>query len=840
MQNVTRTRPKRSLVRRLVVPVAALSLLGGGGWGAYQYYSHVNSDVAASEAETDINPVAHSASASQAELDLLFSSDERESTPPVAAKPAEKTNPFTSMSNSAKTDRYAMTKVDPATSPLEPPQLPPLVEDEPQTTATKPSTSATPASLSTAVGDRYAKAMTTISTPASSEPAEPAEPQPAKPSAESESEVARGQEPGATSLQIANPPASPPDLDARAAFGQALAQAPQRPAAQPPVKQPTANTSGNLAAALQQARPLQPAPPAGLTNNRYQSAPPTTTTPPATPPAQLQRPAPPLDIQTPPLSQAAPTQRRAPVPTPAAPTLAAPTPAANPFAALPTGPPTGGLASRTPAAAPAPVDRGGLMAQGLTPTPGIDNHPGTGRPGESLLEGSQSPSITIQKLSPEEIQVGKRCMFAIRVHNTGQRTAQNVRIHDEIPLGTELIGTAPRADISGSEVMWDLGTLSPGEQRTVEMELLPKEEGELGSVATVSFAAQASAKSLCTRPELALRLTSKAQVHVGQQHVVQIELTNPGSGDATGVMLLETVPAGVSHEAGPALEFEVGTLQAGETRRMDLVLTAEQAGRVSNVMVARADASLQEEAVCEFEVIAPELQLSIEGPQRRFLERPATYKVSIDNPGTAAAKDVQLVTHLPKGMQFVSANNMGEYDSSTHSVHWSLAELPANERGTVELVALPIEAGAQTLEVATKARQGLEDATDKQVLVEGLSALMFEVEDVEGLIEIGGETTYEIRVRNQGSKAATNVQVAALMPAGIRPLSGQGETRHQIEGPRVVFTPLAQLAPKSDTTFRIQAQGVRPGDQRVRVQVTSDDLQQPITKEVSTKVYADE
>ena len=72
-------------------------------------------------------------------------------------------------------------------------------------------------------------------------------------------------------------------------------------------------------------------------------------------------------------------------------------------------------------------------------------------------------------------------------------------------------------------------------------------------------------------------------------------------------------------------------------------------------MTARADASLQIEASCEFEVIAPELQLTIEGPQRRFLERPATYRVSVDNPGTASAKDVQLVTHLPKGMQFVSA-----------------------------------------------------------------------------------------------------------------------------------------------------------------------------------------
>ncbi len=487
-----------------------------------------------------------------------------------------------------------------------------------------------------------------------------------------------------------------------------------------------------------------------------------------------------------------------------------------------------------------PLEASLAGAADVTPTPGLTNTPGTGRPGEQLLEGVQSPSVTVQKLAPKEIQVGKRCTFAIRVQNTGQRTAQNVQIHDEVPLGTELVGTAPRALVSGSQVVWDIGALSVGEQRTVELELIPTEEGELGSVATVTFAVQASAKARCTRPELALRLSSKAQVHAGQQHLVHVEVSNPGTGDATGVMLLETVPDGISHEAGPALEFEVGTLRPGESRRMELLLTAEQAGKITNVMTARADANLQVEASCEFEVIAPELRLSVDGPKKRYLERPATYHVSVDNPGTASAKEVELITKLPRGLQFVSANNMGEYDPGSHSVHWSLAELPANERGTVELVTLPIEVGEHTLQIETKARQGLEDRTEARVVVDGIVALKFEVVDVKSPIEVGGETTYEIRVVNQGSKPARNVQVIAIMPQGIRAISGQGESRHAIRGERVVFAPMPQLAPKADATIRIHAQGLRAGDQRVRVQLTSDEVQQPITKEVSTRVYADQ
>jgi uncharacterized repeat protein (TIGR01451 family) len=382
--------------------------------------------------------------------------------------------------------------------------------------------------------------------------------------------------------------------------------------------------------------------------------------------------------------------------------------------------------------------------------------------------------------------------------------------------------------------------MSPGDERIVEMELFPLEEGDLGSVATVTFAAQASAKSHCTKPQLALRLTAGPRVMIGEQHIVQIEVANPGTGEATGVMLLATVPPGVSHEAGPALEFEVGTLRPGESKQLDLVLTAEEAGRITNAMTARADANLEVEAVCDFEVIAPDLKVSVEGPKQRYLERPATYTVSVDNPGTASAKEVQLITQLPKGLQFVSANNMGEYDAATHSIHWSLAELPANERGTVELTALPVEAGEHTLQVASRAEQGLEDRTEAHVKVEGLVALSFEVTATDGAVPVGGEIAYDVTVVNQGSKPAKNVQVVAAIPQGLRATNGEGAARHVIEGDKVVFAPLAQLAPKAEAKFRVQVQGLRAGDLRTKIMVTADEVQEPITKEQSTHVYADQ
>jgi uncharacterized repeat protein (TIGR01451 family) len=117
---------------------------------------------------------------------------------------------------------------------------------------------------------------------------------------------------------------------------------------------------------------------------------------------------------------------------------------------------------------------------------------------------------------------------------------------------------------------------------------------------------------------------------------------------------------------------------------------------------------------------------------------------------------------------------------------------------------------------------------------------MFEVRDLEDPIEVGGETTYEIRVVNQGSKAATNVQVAISLPQeGIEAISASGETAHKVNAGGVVFEPLAQLGPKTDTVYRVQVRGRQPGDQRIQVQVNSAEFSQPIRREESTQVFGD-
>jgi uncharacterized repeat protein (TIGR01451 family) len=673
-------------------------------------------------------------------------------------------------------------------------------------------------------------------------------------------------------------------VDARRAFAGPNSPAPDRSTVQDPARgvaerldraasdrQPSVVTTA--AADAFAAPPLAPAP---AEDGRYAPRAKPASKPYASAPASTDRYAAPsrpatpnpFDVATPPASPApivatpprafeppptaAPTRpdyrvaSAAPAPAPAVSPPAVPEdrPAPQPFEVSPQpvgAAPAAPIEFRTPPAASSIASEApSTPPLGMQPSVGSAPVEGAGRPGDPKLEGPQQATLTVHKRGPREARVGQPCRFVISVRNTGAAPAEGVVLRDETPAGAQLDGAVPPASSDGSQLVWQLGALAPGEEKSVEVRVTPLREGPIGSVASASFATRATATTRVTRPQLAVRMSAPPTVARGADQTVRIEVTNPGTGTATGVMIVETIPENLSHEAGSELEFEVGTLEAGKSRSLELVLHAERAGRVVNSLSVTADGGLQAEGRCEFEVVAPELAVAVEGPRRRYLARPASYTVSIGNPGTAAAKDVRLVTHLPKGMDFIRANNRGEYDPQTHAVYWSLAELPQGQRGAVELVAVPKAAGRHTLRVEGEASEGLRVEESQELTVEGVASLAFEVRDLEDPIDVGSATEYEVRVTNEGTKSATGVTVRVESPAGMKPLSAEGQTAHRVLASAVEFAPLAELAPGAEARYRVRLEGRQAGDQRVAVLVQSTDLDAPIRREESTRVYGDE
>ena len=512
-----------------------------------------------------------------------------------------------------------------------------------------------------------------------------------------------------------------------------------------------------------------------------------------------------------------------------------PAPAAVPFAAAPPLGPAPPSRFGEPPTAPA-TDRERASGSGSI---------GQGVPGPLQLEGIQTPQVAVEKRGPKEIQVGKAARYEILVRNVGSATAHDVMLRDAVPRGTSLIATTPPATplTDGPEpqgdLVWTLGVLPPGGEVRVLMELMPEEEGEIGSIASVSFRADATLRSRSTKPALEIDCPEPDAVRIGRDMQVTLTVTNPGSGTATGVVLEAFLPDSVSHRAGSELEFDVGQLRPGESKTIDLVLGTRAPGLQPTRLVARADGGIEAILQVPLEVTAPTLELAIDMPARRFLQRPATCRIAMVNAGTASARAVELAAQLPPGMKFVRANNAGWHDERTHRVLWNLEELPPGETGSVEAVVMPVQAGQQRITAAARSSDGPSAQVAHLCSVEGLAAISFQVMDSEDPIEVDGLTEYVIRISNDGTKAATGVRVAVTLLGDLEPVEATGPGGHRVENLAIEFEPLAKLGPGEEAVYRVRVRGRRAGDQRVQVQLVSEDHPSPITKEEITVVYDD-
>jgi hypothetical protein len=74
----------------------------------------------------------------------------------------------------------------------------------------------------------------------------------------------------------------------------------------------------------------------------------------------------------------------------------------------------------------------------------------------------------------------------------------------------------------------------------------------------------------------------------------------------------------------------------------------------------------------------------------------------------------------------------------------------------------------------------------------------------------------------------------------FRDATSAANCKFRVDGKKVIFEPLPRLAPRADVLYHIQVRGIAPGDVRFRACITADNLNGPVLKEESTRVYADD
>lgn len=457
--------------------------------------------------------------------------------------------------------------------------------------------------------------------------------------------------------------------------------------------------------------------------------------------------------------------------------------------------------------------------------------------------GRQEPAVGIEWVGPQTARVNKPMACQVIVRNAGSVAVENVVVRYQPGSGVECKSTERAVAGLAGELTWTLGTLPPGQSRRIDLRLTTRTRGPLNCKADVSFTATSSHQVMVREPKLAVKVQAPARAVQGEPIALRFDVSNPGDGAAELVKIRATLPEGLEHSSrSRSVDLEIGTLSPGESRPLQLTCLARGTGAQKIAVVVTGDGDLRANGESALEVLLPRLDVALNGPKLRYIDRHAIYTTKVSNPGPVAAPGVALREVVPTGFRFHSANGGGKFDPAQRTVTWTLGDLAPGQSREVAVNLVPTAPGEHRVAAQVTSARGQKGEAAAQTQVEGLSALQVELADVDDPVEVGAETAYEVRVTNTGTKQETNVELTCSLPEEVELKAARcgAELRYRIEGRQIIFEPLPRLAPKADVIYRIQVRGRAAGDVRFRTRVRADGLREPVLREESTRIYRDD
>lgn len=123
--------------------------------------------------------------------------------------------------------------------------------------------------------------------------------------------------------------------------------------------------------------------------------------------------------------------------------------------------------------------------------------------------------------------------------------------------------------------------------------------------------------------------------------------------------------------------------------------------------------------------------------------------------------------------------------------------------------------------------------------IQPMPALRMEIIDLQDPVTVGTQTAYRIDVTNTGTGPATNVRLMALAPEQMQIVQAKGATGSQQEGARLSFDSTT-IAPGARHSYEVHVKCVKPGDARLRIEMTSDPVVPPAAGTITPVRFCEE
>jgi uncharacterized repeat protein (TIGR01451 family) len=216
--------------------------------------------------------------------------------------------------------------------------------------------------------------------------------------------------------------------------------------------------------------------------------------------------------------------------------------------------------------------------------------------------------LSLQVNAPQSVFVGNNITFAYTIQNAGPSNATGVTLTDTLPAGLTFVSSTPPVCTGGVTVTCNVGNVANGASASVSIVASVNASGKFINTANVfanesdpfpsnntaidSFSASASA-------DLAISIASAPPTPVvGLNLTFTLTIMNNGPSPATGVTVVNQVPAGTSFvSATPSqgspcsavVSCALGNLASGASATVAIVLAPQAAGTVSDTGTVSAN-----------------------------------------------------------------------------------------------------------------------------------------------------------------------------------------------------------------------------------------------------------